>query len=212
MGAETELKLVISGKDVAEFRQLSLLNSDTSQYEGKQQLVNHYYDTTDQQLHKQRVALRTRLTGDGHWLQTLKTRGNSVDGLSVRGEWEWPLRSSELDFTCLTTNVWPEPLQRIKPADLNVVLSTNFERESWLVTLASGAVIEIALDIGSIVAGDAQQPIREVELELKQGLVDDLKELADELMKFIHLVPCDLSKAERGYLLLNIGNGSEANE
>ncbi|MGI0118060.1 inorganic triphosphatase [Zooshikella sp. RANM57] len=212
MGAETELKLAINEENIAYFRQLSVLNNKASKYEGKQQLINHYYDTADQQLHKQRVALRTRLTGDGRWLQTLKTRGNSVEGLSVRGEWEWSLSSSELDFSYLTTEVWPEALQKISPADLQVTLSTNFERESWRVTLVNGAVIEIVLDIGAILAGGAQQPISEVELELKQGSIDDLKGVAHEIMKFIQLEPCDLSKAERGYLLLNIGNSSEVNE
>ena len=33
----------------------------------------------------------------GRFIQTLKTRGQSRNGLSQRGEWEWPLEADQLD-------------------------------------------------------------------------------------------------------------------
>ena len=55
-----------------------------------QQLHNVYYDTPDQALRRQKVALRVRRQSGGpatraQWILTLKTAGTSVGGLSQRG-------------------------------------------------------------------------------------------------------------------------------
>ena len=64
-----------------------------------------------------------------------------------------------------------------------------------------GAEIEVAVDHGSILAGDKIRPLYEVEFELKSGepevLLRSALELAEQVPVFLNLV----SKAEQGYLL-----------
>src|SRR5690606_28489029 len=62
-------------------------------------------------------------------------------------------------------------------------------------------VIEAALDLGKVVAGKQSEEICELELELRQGEPQALLELAVELAAELALMPCDISKAERGYRL-----------
>ncbi|MCY1353700.1 hypothetical protein D9M69_400510 [compost metagenome] len=62
-------------------------------------------------------------------------------------------------------------------------------------------VIEAALDQGKVIAGKQEEDICELELELRQGEPEALLELAAELAADLPLMPCDISKAERGYRL-----------
>lgn len=63
-------------------------------------------------------------------------------------------------------------------------------------------VIEAAIDQGFVVAGKRKEAICELELELREGAPEALLELAAELSASLALMPCDISKAERGYRLL----------
>ena len=74
-------------------------------------------------------------------------------------------------------------------------------------------VVELALDTGRVVAhrGTPQQKearICELELELREGDPAALLELAAELAASLPLMPCDISKAERGYRLFDAGSYS----
>jgi inorganic triphosphatase YgiF len=73
--------------------------------------------------------------------------------------------------------------------------------------LPSPAKVEMALDQGEVVArskkGHLQDSILEVELELQEGEPEVLFAIADLLGEEIHLAPSDISKAMRGYRLLN---------
>jgi inorganic triphosphatase YgiF len=78
---------------------------------------------------------------------------------------------------------------------------TRFERTSWLVRRRDGAVVEVALDIGQIEAGDATSPICELELELKSGQPTALFEVARQIAQSMAVLPASISKAERGFAL-----------
>ena len=54
----------------------------------RHELFNQYYDTAERDLAHARVALRLRRDGE-QFIQTLKSRGQSVAGLSERNEWDW---------------------------------------------------------------------------------------------------------------------------
>ncbi|WP_052063745.1 CYTH domain-containing protein [Nitrincola sp. A-D6] len=92
MGKETELKLSLPVQYVPALRAHPLLRIAEPVGPVKT-LDNTYFDTSDLQLHQQRVALRTRQQGD-IWLQTVKCASVSVGGLSQRPEWEKPIRVS----------------------------------------------------------------------------------------------------------------------
>jgi inorganic triphosphatase YgiF len=90
-------------------------------------------------------------------------------------------------------------------AALAPAFETHFERTSWLLRRRDGSVVEVALDIGQIVAGGKYSPICELELELKAGPVAALFEVAQEIAKTIAVLPSRASKAERGYALAQDG-------
>lgn len=171
-----------------------------------QHLHNVYYDTPDQILRQERVALRIRRIGSEakpQWLQTLKMGGNNDSALSQRGEWEAPVPGAVLDEVNLQATPWSgiDPDGAIFQA-LAPCFVTNFERTSWLVRRRDGSVVEVALDIGQIVAGDKHAPICELEFELKAGQPTALFDLAQQIAHSISVLPLTISKSGRGYALV----------
>ena len=161
-------------------------------------LLNIYYDTSDKHLNQHRMALRIRRKGD-IFIQTLKTKGRSVEGLTERGEWEWQRPDVSLDLDVLKAlDVWPEELDL---SNLKAAFETNFLRYQAVLNW-QGSEIELAVDQGEVLANEKSLPILELELELISGEVDALKTLAKTLGEYIKLEPFDISKAERGYSLL----------
>lgn len=202
MAIETELKLQLEAAEVAAFRAHALLQNLPAR--GPEILRNTYYDSADLALAKAKVALRLRYQGE-RIIQTLKTRGQSINGLHQRGEWEWDLAEDGLDAGLLGGDIWPQDLPSAEQLRLLPVFSTDFERETWWLNY-QGAEIEVALDQGQIrctcADGDSlNDPILEVELELKSGDASALLALAEALGRDLALRPSDLSKAQRGYQL-----------
>lgn len=160
-------------------------------------LLNIYFDTPERMLNKHKMALRIRKTPQS-FIQTLKTKGRSVNGLSERGEWEWPLAKPVLDAGVLQNlDVWPEGMD---VSILQPVFETNFTRQKANIEW-QGAVVELAFDLGEVSAGHKTAPINELELELKEGEPEVLHRLAAVLGEVLELQPVDISKAERGYSL-----------
>lgn len=165
----------------------------------RKSLVNCYYDTPDAELNRQHAALRVRQAGE-QYVQTLKTRGEFVNGAHRREEWEWPVAGPSLSLGLLADT----PLgDRINLARLAPVFETNFTRQ--VVMLDDGeAVIECALDDGVIVVGENQKPLHEVEFELKSGNPSRLLVWAEKLAQHCPVFLNLISKAEQGYYLAGI--------
>jgi len=207
MATEIELKLSIVGGQRDEHllrlkAGLKVLN--VSEEFKLAVLKNAYYDSVSWQLNALKVALRIRekTAADGEviYIQTLKTKGSSVDGLSQRGEWEWHLPVNKLNIAALGENeAWP---QQVALDSLITVFETNFTRHALEFTW-NNSQIELALDQGYILSQGKQAQINEIELELKSGKVSDLHILRVELQKIMPLEPSDISKAERGYQLFH---------
>ena len=204
MGIERELKLALAPSqhdDIARF-------FDERTGAGKPiELANVYFDTPDCALAKAKAALRLRRTPD-EWLQTYKTLGKTVGGLSSRHEWELPVAGEALDIDALLAACESEDacdaLERAAP-DLIALFKTNVRRIVWDIE-REGSQIEVALDLGEITAevdGKTRRAeISELELELKSGEESALSMLAAELRgAFPELTPEDQSKAQRGYML-----------
>ncbi|MBB3230101.1 CYTH domain-containing protein [Halomonas stenophila] len=163
-------------------------------------LGNTYFDTPGGDLEAARMALRLRHVDD-RLLQTLKTRGEGSGGLSSRGEWEWEVIGPGLDLSRLAalppvTALGEGVLGKLAPR-----FTTDFVRETWWLEDDS-ATIEVALDIGEIRSDGREAPIRELELELKEGDAATVLELAARLAEDVPLRPSDTSKAARGGALL----------
>lgn len=208
---EIELKLSLPGADPSTLaKRLARTPVLARRKASKQSLHNIYYDTPDQQLRQQRVALRLRRIGGAsqpRWLQTLKTSMGRESALSRRGEWESPVPDASLSRQALEATAWPDIDHDGRLfAALAPCFVTVFERTLWLVRRRDGTVIEVALDLGHIEADGQRAPLCELELELKAGQPSALFDLARELARTLAVLPAHLSKAERGYRLAQESN------
>jgi inorganic triphosphatase YgiF len=198
---ETELKLSLSEADLPRLLAHPLL----AQEGDTQRLLNTYFDTPDLALQQRRMAVRERLAGE-QYLLTVKTAGQSQNGLSRRQEWEGPTTPGALQFDTLVDDAaLTKDLMGLRP-NLQALFCTDFERRRWVIAHA-GAQIEMALDQGRIhVPGtDLSEPLLELELELLSGPEEALMTLADVLRQTpqgpVMLVSSDASKAQRGMAL-----------
>lgn len=193
MAQELEIKLSVAQSDLD--HAAAWLLSQPNTYESDTlQLGNTYYDTPGGDLNRQKIALRIRKMGD-KYIQTLKTRGEFVDGAHRRQEWEWPLIGTKLKLGLIADT----PVgQSVDLAALQPVFETNFERRVVMIEQGE-TLIEVAIDSGEIVAAGHSRPLNEIEFELKTGepsaLLKWARRLADEVPVFLNLV----SKAEQGY-------------
>ena len=212
--AEIELKLLLPGAAATsieqQLRALKVLARRSTQVH---ELWNVYYDTPDQQLRQQRHALRMRRVNAVRqldtatpqktrdtWIQTFKSAGTSTGGLSQRGEWESEERSARLNRAALRGTPWAELDPDGQLFDtLQPCFQTRCRRTTWQLHRYQGASIEVALDVGEITAAGRSAPILELELELKAGPTEALFHLAKTIAQHIAVLPCDASKAERGY-------------
>lgn len=212
---EIELKFLVSK---SESERLSSALAD-SHFEIEQKpkltLTNAYYDTPENTLRQWDFGLRTRYTktatGAVSSEQTIKLASDGIGGLQKRPEYNHPLTGSQAeytfaDLTLFPENIWPQGFEvKETQGQLVKIFETNFERQVWLVTTASGAIVECVLDTGHVQAtheGEIkQQEILEFELELLQGEVSDIIEIARYLTTKLNAKLGHLSKAARGYML-----------
>ena len=203
MAKEVELKLTLPSQAVASF----IKNDNLGLFQGTPlELDNQYFDTPDLELNQAHAALRVRKSQHGY-KQTLKNKGQAIAGLHERGEWEYDIPTSQLDWALFANDIQLDASlrERIQP-----IFKTDFTRHVWIKHFGESE-IELVLDEGLIhnkaegrEHSSTTQSINlcEIELELKSGRVEDLFAFAKELAQQHPLVPCDINKAERGYGLL----------
>ncbi|NUF26681.1 CYTH domain-containing protein [Gilliamella sp. ESL0254] len=216
MSNEIELKFEINTSDIASFKSFLDQWSDCDEAEfsaisstkrsfTKLNLTNTYYDTNDHYLRNHGCGLRVRGSDDGlvkRFEITLKRDKKSIAGLHERAEFNVDLPDSVPDLTVLPCHALPNGCDvALLQRDLQPLFTTDFERQAWLISFANSE-IEVALDQGQISSNNQSIPIKEVELEIKQGNKQDLLNFAIELTRFnLHLF--SQSKASRGYRFLN---------
>jgi inorganic triphosphatase YgiF len=152
-----------------------------------------YYDTAEHAFRAAGAALRVREAG-GRFVQTLKQRQGN--GVFTRGEWEWELRDGQPDLSRLSDT----PVGDLAGSAVRPVFSTEVTRTVRCLRVAGG-LVEIATDLGWLQAGEHAEPIREVELELKEGDPAALLAAANSLQAALDLVLGAESKAQRGWRL-----------
>lgn len=196
MANEIELKLkVINSIDIRDG--LKRLFPDLS-FETKK-LINSYFDTPELALNQNKTALRIRKVSN-QFIQTLKTKGQSINGLHQRREWEWPLPANKLNTDLLKIcDAWP---MDIKLDLLEPVFETNFTRQKAVLGWRESS-FELALDQGEVISANQSTPINELEVELLSGNTEDLLALGELLKTNLSLEPDNVSKAERGYDLFS---------
>jgi inorganic triphosphatase YgiF len=156
-----------------------------------------YFDTSNHALAQSGASLRVRFS-DGRYVQTLKLRHG--ENPFSRGEWEWPLDADSPDVDVLADT----PLASLaKTTDELVPVFKAEVSRSLQVLHSDGAIIEATLDLGFIRAGEKVEPIRELELELKEGEPAALYHLAERLQATVPLVLGAESKSDRGWRLVH---------
>lgn len=198
MAQEIELKFIVNHDGVETLR--NHLNTLSAEHVPASPLLNIYYETPDNWLRQHDMGLRIR-GNNGRYEMTIKITGRVVGGLHQRPEYNIELSQPELDLSLFPAEVWPQgELPAHLAEQVQPLFSTDFQREKWLVEVGESR-IEIALDRGEVKAGDVQEPIGELELELLSGETQDLLKLARQLVNLEVLRQGSLSKAARGYHL-----------
>ena len=169
MGKEIEMKLLTTQAGCHRlFAARTVTKTALPVTEKRLSLKNIYYDTKDGALNRERMAYRVRVTNGSAYEATIKTKGTSTGGFSVRGEYTVPLK----DETPVTEGFPPEVTRRLKDLlhgeSLVPTVTITFVRHAM--DLAAGkSRVELSLDEGIIESGDRSQSLREVEFELKEG-------------------------------------------
>ncbi len=195
MNREVELKLEIAPRDAAKLCALPLLEGQQPRVEQQRSV---YFDTAKGKLRRHGWALRVRQSGE-RYTQTIK-QGDNGAGLFDRDEWEAdvPGMSPDPDVVAeapLKDVLGPRQFRKLAP-----LFRTDIERSIWLVEVGE-AKVEMVSDCGEIAASVALEPVNEIELELKQGDVAALFEVARQIAEQIPVRLGVLSKAERGFAL-----------
>src|SRR5208337_2967109 len=189
---ETELKLVLSPAGERRLEELAAFRPPRASPPQSERIVTTYFDTPNRDLSRRGLSLRVRRTGEKR-IQAVKADGNA-GAVKARGEWEWPIEKEEPDLG-LAASTPPEIDKELGP-----VVVTDVVRTKRVVQL-EGTTIEVALDSGAIEAGDASEPLHELELELREGTPAALYRLALALHAAAPLAVEVESKAARGYRL-----------
>ena len=204
MAQEIELKFIVDNAGVETLR--NHLNTLNAEHTPATQLLNIYYETADNWLRRHDMGLRIR--GDnGRYEMTMKIAGRTVGGLHQRPEYNIDISTPELALDKLPAEVWPNgEMPEGLAEQVQPLFSTDFLREKWVVSQGKSR-IEVALDLGDVKAGEHQEAICELELELLNGETADVLALAKQLAETGLLRQGSLSKAARGY---HLAQGNEA--
>jgi len=195
MSNEIEIKLAVSDQAFNELEE-HLKNFTCLAYK-KRFLSNTYYDYPDHFLAKKKMGLRIRQE-DQELTLTLKTNGEVFGGLHSRPEYNLSLTEKETPTNDQLRELYP--FEQLPSSTLQPIFSTDFNRTFWLVEFQQSK-IEVAFDQGKIIAGESEQPICEIEFELKSGNVQDLFDFVETLPFERDIYFSSVSKAKRGYLL-----------
>ena len=191
MSHEIELKLELDPKDARTLADQGLLRESKSRSE---RLISVYYDTPGGKLRKNGYSLRVRSTPDGY-VQTVKSLENGA-GLFFRQEWEAAVDSIEPHVEELART----PAGDVGAKRLRPVVCSAVDRTRWDVH-DHHSELEVSLDDGELRADEHDQPVCELEIELKKGEPAAAFHAARKIAHHIPLRLGVLSKAERAFAL-----------
>lgn len=158
-----------------------------------------FFDTPARAISQTMHAVRLR-EGGAQPVVTLKGPGVVEAGVHSREEIEEPTSDRAPEG-------WPAVVRArlhelIGAQPLGPLLEVHNLRRIWPL-LRDGAVVgEVALDEGTIRAGERHEPMHELEIELKGGVRDDLALVGALVQRQLPAQPEDRSKFHRGFALL----------
>jgi triphosphatase len=191
---ELELKLDLAPDDIDRLARSALFADSV-----EQEQESTYFDTDGGALRQAGVSLRVRRSGE-RFVQTVKAAGPAAAGVFVRGEWERDVPDNRpvLDEAGRPLDALLAVADPLEPA-----FRVDVARRTAFVDRHGGS-IEIVLDLGRIRSSGQEEPVCEVELELKAGDTASLFATAREIDAIVPLRLGVLTKSERGYRLRNV--------
>ncbi len=184
MGREFELKFTATEEILdavaAQYGEFRRINMETT-----------YFDTPDGALSRRHITLRRRMENERSFC-TVKTP--LPDG--SRGEWEleWPNPNTMVAALCCAGA--PRLLEELTRDGIVPVCGARFTRLAKTLS-GTGWEVELALDRGVLLGGGREEPLRELEVELKSGEDADAVAFAKMLSRKFNLQPQNLSKFRR---------------
>ena len=201
---EIELKLLLGKRELKKLLASELLKGVLREgSEKKRNLVSSYYDTADFALKKNGVAYRVRDKGDGTFEATVKTDRKSNGGLSERVELNMPLAENVAVLEGFGELGLGYELTELAPDGVEKLFTVDVVRTTYLLDL-DGAVAELAVDNGKIIAGKRKDDIDEIEIELVEGEIGALMNFAAKLAELVPVFTEKRSKFARGLALLGV--------
>lgn len=198
---EIELKFEVEPEALARLKTDPRLAGELS---APRELLSTYFDTDERDLRKAGFTLRVRSEA-GRRLQTVKS--DLDGGLIHRGEWESEIQPDGEGFdlgVALDTPLRPLLGDGGLAHELKPLFATRVRRQIGRLA-QDGSDIEVAFDEGEIEGDGRRSSLSELELELKQGAPASLFALAEELSTETPLKLSFVSKAARGYALVDGG-------
>lgn len=197
MSLESELKFRVAKRKLDALRRLRIAGAQAGEMISRR-LVSTYFDTPKRKLHRHRLTLRVRQSGE-QYRQTIK----AVSAASfARGEWETDVRDArpdfhQIDMTPLAQLATKKTRRKIKP-----VFQASVRRLTRPLHVGASD-IELSADRGNLAAGRRSESVAEFELELKKGHTSALFCVARALEQRLGAELDLRSKADHGYRLAN---------
>lgn len=207
---EIELKLLLGKRDLKKLLASDLLQGVLRADSEKQRnLVSCYYDTADLALKQHGIAYRVRDKGDGTFEATVKTDRKSNGGLSERVELNMPLAENVAILEGFDELGLGFELTELAPNGVEKLFTVDVVRTTYMLDL-DGAVAELAVDNGKIIAGKRKDDIDEIEIELVEGEVGALLNFAAQLAELVPVFTEKRSKFARGLALCGVDSDWQA--
>ena len=134
-----------------------------------------YYDTPDRFLSTRHITLRRRME-NGAAVCTVKTPA----GNAGRGEWDCLCDDIHASIPVLIQRGAPEYLLFLTTVPLEPTCGAQFLRQAIDIETADFTA-ELAIDSGVLLGGSREEPLCEVELELKSGSRDAMIDFMEVL-------------------------------
>ena len=202
MNNEMELKGVFNVEQLEQLKSLSAIRELAVDKAVSRILTTTYFDTPDHALHKHGYSLRVRKIGKTY-TQCLKRQSEPLGAIIGRIEWEAELPDQIPQIDLLENKKIRTKLKRLTGDNLQAVFQSVVRRQSRKLKFDDGTTVSLDIDVGEVTAGDAVQPICELELELLSGSAAHIFELAATINQTVPFRISTVSKAARGYSLLS---------
>jgi len=161
-----------------------------------------YMDHADLQFAKQCIAFRIRNT-EGDWEATFKTRTKIKNGKAVRREETLPLVHVQTLQQALEQLAARKEWKGLDVKNLVAQFALKNKRTLYEFDFKKTR-LEMALDDVTILVCGRQVKMKEIELELKQGRVENFETFARLFVAQTRLLPMQMSKVKTAEVLLNL--------